>query len=60
MKKRLLIILLVAIMLLGVGCKRIDLSQPTDHQGIIKLPEVPVKEETKPVEEPITPESTPI
>ena len=60
MKKRLLVIALIAIMLLLVGCKRIDLSQTPEHQGIIKLPEVPVKEETKPVEEPITPESTPI
>ena len=60
MKKRLLIILLIAVMLLLVSCKRIDVSPTTDHQGIIKLPEVPVKEETKPVEEPITPEPTPV
>lgn len=55
MKKRLLIIGLIALMLVLVACKKIELNpsaQPDKDTGIIKLPEVPVKEEPKPVELP--------
>lgn len=48
MKKRLLVIALIAIMLILVACQnRIDLKQPMEKEsnGIIKLPEVPQKEE---------------
>lgn len=68
MKKRLLIIGLIALMLVLVACKKIELSpsaQPEKDTGIIKLPEVPVKEEPKPaelpkVEEPVKEEPKPV
>ena len=47
MKKKVLITFLLAVMLLLVACQnRLDLGQ-SDRPGIIKLPEVPVKETPK-------------
>ncbi len=54
MRKGLFIALILALLLLAVACKRIELqpsAQP--EQKIVKLPEVPVKEEPKPIEVPV-------